>query len=146
MARNNTEVKKSKFLEVFRKKMCNINATCKAVDISRQTFYNWLDKFDSFKKGVEEIEDALHDDVESKMLGQIFVDNNPTMMMFYAKTKMKHRGYVEQFSHNHSAEVVWNEEKTYIEVGEPESSKADKMIQTSSAVVVESEDNEEEYN
>ena len=93
---NIDSAKQKKFLELFEKKLCNIKATCMAIQISRQTYYNWMDKVDTFKKGVEDIVESFYDDLETKMYKKAIIDEDNTMLIFLAKTKMKHRGYTER--------------------------------------------------
>lgn len=84
------------FLRVFPKKLCNISKTCESQKLSRQTFYTWMDKCDIFKKEVENIVESQKDDLETALYKQALVDENTTVLIFLAKTKMKERGYVEQ--------------------------------------------------
>ena len=44
--------------------MCNICRACKAINIERKTYYNWLKKFPIFKQRVEEVKESLTDMVE----------------------------------------------------------------------------------
>lgn len=88
--------KQEAFIKIFEKKLCNIKSTCLAVGICRQTYYNWMDKVDTFKKRVTDIEESLYDDLESKMYKKAIVDEDNVMLIFIAKTKMKHRGYTER--------------------------------------------------
>ena len=93
---NTDKVKQAKFIELFEKKLCNIKATCLAIQISRQTYYNWVDKVDTFKKEIEDVQESFYDDLETKLYKKAMVDEDNTMLIFLAKTKMKHRGYTER--------------------------------------------------
>ncbi|MCB0746481.1 MAG: hypothetical protein KDC90_03375 [Ignavibacteriae bacterium] len=97
--------KQVRFLQVFDKKMANVKQTCKAIGISRSTYYNWLDKLDTFKKEAENIKEGLFDDVESIIYHKIFVDKDTTSLIFFMKTRMRHRDYVERQEHNVNANV-----------------------------------------
>lgn len=90
------KIKQQRFLQVFEKKLCNIKATCLAVKISRQTYYNWIDKVDTFKKEIDDVQESFFDDLETKLYKKAIVDEDNTMLIFLAKTKMKHRGYTER--------------------------------------------------
>jgi len=90
------KVKQERFLQVFEKKLCNIKATCLAVQISRQTYYNWMDKVDTFKKEIADVQESFFDDLETKLYKKAIIDEDNTMLIFLAKTKMKHRGYTER--------------------------------------------------
>lgn len=93
--------KQRKFLDVFPKKLCNIAQTCKSVEISRETFYRWYDNYDNFKKEIDEARENTYDDLESKLYKLALVDENPTILIFMAKTKMKERGYIEKQEMEH---------------------------------------------
>jgi L-lactate utilization protein LutB len=88
--------KAERFLDLFQKKMCNVSQACTALNMSRQTYYDWLDKFDTFKKRIEDIQESFYDNLESKLFKKAMVDEDNTMLIFLAKTKMKHRGYIER--------------------------------------------------
>jgi hypothetical protein len=65
------------------------------VEISRKTFYRWFEKDKSFREKVLEQQEGLKDFVEAKIIQQI-KEGNTAVMIFYAKTKMKDRGYIER--------------------------------------------------
>ncbi len=73
----------------------NVSKACKAIKISRQTHYDWLDKYDNYKKGVEEITEALIDFGETALLKNM-KKGDTTAIIFFLKTKGKNRGYVER--------------------------------------------------
>ena len=56
---------KEHFLEVFASKMGNVSKACKAAQISRQTYYDWL-KIDDFANKVEEVREGLLDFAEDQ--------------------------------------------------------------------------------
>ncbi len=84
-----------KIIEVYRKKGCNISATCAALGISRQSFYNYKDSSEKLREQIEEADEAILDFAESKLMEHI--DNGDvTSLIFLLKTKGKKRGYVER--------------------------------------------------
>lgn len=84
-----------KIVEVYRKKGCNISATCEALGISRQSFYNYKDSSEKLREQIEEADEAILDFAESKLMEHI--DNGDvTSLIFFLKTKGKSRGYVER--------------------------------------------------
>ena len=89
------KVKKEQIIEVFRKKGCNISATCSALGISRQTYYRWLKGDEDLAIDIEDSKEAVIDNVESQLLSAIN-DGNITAIIFYLKTRGKSRGYVER--------------------------------------------------
>jgi hypothetical protein len=104
---------KKKFLEILDKSRGIILTACKSMDISRQTYYNWLKSDEDFKQSAEDIQENAIDFVESKLLEKIngitiqvfnqkgepvVYDQQPsdTAIIFFLKTKGKKRGYIER--------------------------------------------------
>ena len=85
---------RDKFLEVYASKMGNVSKACKAANISRQTFYDWM-KDQSFATKVEEVKEGLLDFAEHQLLSNIR-DGKTAEILFYLKTKGKKRGYIER--------------------------------------------------
>lgn len=84
-----------KIVEVYRKKGCNISATCEALNISRQSFYNYRDSNEKLREQLEESDEAVLDFAESKLIEHIN-EGDVTSLIFFLKTKGKARGYVER--------------------------------------------------
>jgi len=80
--------KKELFLEAYKSKMCNISSACKAVNIGRKTYYNWLKKFPIFKQQVEEVKGSLTDMIESQLLKKI-KNGNQRAIEFYLINRKK---------------------------------------------------------
>lgn len=107
MAVDKTEQLKKQLLESMSKSLGVISTACKQVGISRTTYYEYL-KDPEFKKAVSEIEAEAVDFAESKLFElingiQLMSKDGPyqvppckTSIIFYLKTKGKHRGYVER--------------------------------------------------
>lgn len=72
-----------------------VASSCKAAGISRFTFYDWCKKDPEFKEKVEDVMELQKDFAEALILKKM-KDGDTTMLIFYAKTKMKDRGYVER--------------------------------------------------
>lgn len=87
--------RKKGMLEAMRKTLGNVSQSVKMVGISRQTYYRWIENDRKFAEQVEEVTEYTYDFVESKIMKQI-QENNVTMIIFFAKTKMKSRGYIER--------------------------------------------------
>ena len=96
---------KSTFIEVFENKGGNIDASCKAFGISRQTFYNWKSDDQDFADKISNVQEGLIDFVESKLMENI-KDNDTTSTIFYLKTKGKSRGYTERQEIEHQGKNV----------------------------------------
>lgn len=101
MKKNKLTKKQKDFLELYQKKALNIYNTCKAMNINRASYYDWINKNPAFKEAVEEAKEGFQDWVESQIV-QCMQEKDRTMLIFYAKTKMKHRGYVERQEIQHS--------------------------------------------
>lgn len=83
-----------KFIEIFEAKAGNIKQTCKAVGIARSTYYEHY-KTDTFKKRVDAVLEGMIDDAESQ-LHLNMMDGKETSLIFFLKTRAKHRGYIEK--------------------------------------------------
>lgn len=63
-----------------------VTYACDKTGISRKTFYRWLDKHESFKSEVKEIQDEQVMLVEDKLL-QAIENDNLNAIMFYLRNK-----------------------------------------------------------
>ena len=80
--------------------MGNISFACKSANISRQTYYNWMEKDDSFSVEVENVSEELLDFAESKLAERI-KNGHTAELIFFLKTKGRKRGYTEQVQITH---------------------------------------------
>lgn len=104
---DNSLLKKA-FLEAYQSTYGNITKSCKAVDISRQTFYNWKEDEDFLSKLNEiEPEEEFLDLVEDKLIDKV-KSGDITALIFIAKTKGKKRGYIERSELDMSGQVGVN--------------------------------------
>ncbi len=83
----------------------NVSELCKAIDISRSTYYEWMDKDKDFNTKIMAEQEGLIDFVESKLFNLID-DKNIIGTIFFLKTKGKKRGYVEKTELEHSGELT----------------------------------------
>ena len=90
--------KKKEFLESLSKSLGIIKIAANHVGISRDTPNDWAKSDPKFKEEMDKISEEVKDFVESKLL-DLISSGNPTAIIFYAKTKMKDRGYIEQVDH-----------------------------------------------
>ena len=72
-----------------------VASACKAAGISRYTFYEWCKNDPEFAEKVEDIKELQKDFCEALILKKM-KEGDTTMIIFYAKTKMKDRGYIER--------------------------------------------------
>jgi uncharacterized protein YutD len=84
-----------KFINAYVNSYCNVSKACKAVDISRQTFYGWSKEFDTFREAVEQAKEALKDRWEDEINKQVFEDRNPVVLNKFAPMVLKDRGYAD---------------------------------------------------
>lgn len=99
-----------KTLDAYSRKGCNVSATCDAVDISRTHFYRMRKKNKKFAQGLDDVYEAIIDDVESALQTKI-EKGDITAMIFFLKTKAKKRGYVEKMEVDNKHDIdpvqVW---------------------------------------
>jgi|KBSMisStaDraftv2_1062788.scaffolds.fasta_scaffold1642014_1 hypothetical protein len=91
------DLKKAAFIEGYVKSFGNITASCRAAEISRTTYYNWMREDESFKAQIETVEpnEIFVDFAENALIKRIRAEDT-TAIIFALKTKGKKRGYVER--------------------------------------------------
>jgi len=87
--------KKEALLIELEKALGIVSEACKAVGLSRKTFYDYIHEDENFKASVDEINETVIDYVESKNLQNI-KEGDKTSIIFYLKCKAKKRGYIEK--------------------------------------------------
>jgi hypothetical protein len=91
-----TTAAQNKFLTALAENLGNITKTCLEINISRASFYKWKNNEESqFSQKLVEIEEQVFDWVEEKIFERL-QEKSDTMLIFYAKTRMKKRGYIER--------------------------------------------------
>ena len=111
-----TTQSKKRMVAALEKCLGNVSDAIKKVDICSKTHYLWLDKDPEYAKDIDTIKEAAIDFVESKLFqiiehldthfasyeGKIISEEytkryapNATAIIFYLKTRAKHRGYIE---------------------------------------------------
>jgi hypothetical protein len=90
-----TSDKKEKFLKALKLNLGNISEGCKAINISRQTYYRWIDDDQDFKSKCQNVSESLIDLAENRLLEKIN-DYDTTSIIFFLKTKGRKRGYQEK--------------------------------------------------
>ncbi len=68
------------------------------------TVYNYAERHPTVKQAWNNIKEKRHDFVENQLMRGI-KDGNMTGIIFYSKTQMKHRGYVERQQIEHSGKI-----------------------------------------
>ena len=95
----NATPKKKRFLEALREAKGNISLACEIVGINRSTYYRWL-KNEKFKNEVEKINEEAIEFVENKLMERI-EKGDLGAIIFFLKTKAKHRGWSEKIEVKH---------------------------------------------
>jgi|TARA_Y100000015_G_C2390508_1_gene89852 hypothetical protein len=90
-----TSDKKEKFLKALKLNLGNISEGCKAINISRQTYYRWIDDDQDFESKCQNVSESLLDLAENRLLEKIN-DYDTTSIIFFLKTKGRKRGYQEK--------------------------------------------------
>lgn len=87
---------KDVFPRILREHLGIVTSACIAAQIERKTYYNWRNSDPEFAAACDEVQEVAHDFVESK-LHQKINDGDTACIIFYCKTRMRHRGYIERF-------------------------------------------------
>ena len=85
--------KQKLFLELFMKRLCNVARTCKAVNISRETYYDWMKRYPRFRRSCQEAREGLIDELESHGYRLIFEEGDGRLLIFYLCNLGKERGW-----------------------------------------------------
>ena len=96
--------KKGLMLKALEHNLNIVTDACKQVGINRATHYDWLEKDPDYKLKVSQIDELVLDFVESALY-KLIKSENPTSIIFFLKTKGKHRGYSE----NEAPKEITNE-------------------------------------
>lgn len=90
--------KKVPFLEAFKKKVCNIGLSCDAVNIDRQTYYNWREGDKIFDQACRDVEEGLIDLAETQLYKNLR-SGNQKAVEFYLKNRARDRWSDRQDHH-----------------------------------------------
>ncbi len=117
--------KKARFLHYLEEARGNVSIAALNANIHRSSHYRWIDEDEEYKKTVDDIAEHALDFVESKLFtlingfavkakdGKTVYNRAPdtAAIIFYLKTRGKHRGYVERHEFvNHDIEVIIEDE------------------------------------
>lgn len=72
-----------------------VSSACKAANVSRMTYYRYYNEDPDFKEKADDVKELQKDFAESLILKKM-KEGDTTMIIFYAKTQMKDRGYTER--------------------------------------------------
>ena len=74
------------FIQVYKRKACNVSATCEAIGVERHIFSTWKLKYPEFKNACDEIELSLIDIAETQLLKNI-KEGKEASLIFYLCNK-----------------------------------------------------------
>ena len=102
--KDDKDASKKAFIEAMYKTFGNISASCRVIGISRNLPYIWAKEDPDFKAKFEsnDYREAYKDAIEGKLAKLGLQDENPTVLIFLAKTKAKDRGYIESEERKHT--------------------------------------------
>lgn len=72
-----------------------VASACRAANVSRMTYYRYYNEDPEFREKAEDVKELQKDFAESLILKKM-KEGDTTMIIFYAKTQMKDRGYIER--------------------------------------------------
>ena len=99
---------KLQFLEALKAKFGNMTEACAAVNIARQTPYNWRCKDPVFAAEWDNVVESLKDFAESKLFQNIQAGKEASIF-FFLKCRAKDRGYIERMDIYHSGRLSLEE-------------------------------------
>ncbi len=108
--------KKDLFLKAYKEQMCNISKACLAINISRLTFYNWIEKYPKFKQEIHDIEESLTDMAECQLYKNV-KSGMQKAVEFYLTNRKK-----DKYNNNLNLEVTVPkviDHVVFVQQGEP---------------------------
>jgi len=113
-----------RFLKSYRDCFCNKAKACRDTDISRQTMYEWMEKFPFFKEEMERYEWEDLQNAEQVLKGQAIVGDNIKALQFFLarrhpdyKQKVTHDGEIKQKHELDDATLRYLERWNHLEPG-----------------------------
>ena len=95
MANGNGKYTAAQMIEAIQEAEGNLTEAARILGCSRTTIYNYMERYVTIKEAYAEANERTIDWVEGKLLEQCR-RGNITAIIFFLKTKGKHRGYVER--------------------------------------------------
>jgi hypothetical protein len=97
-----TAIKKKAFIDAYSKTFGNITEACKAIGVSRNTFYEYMKLDPKFKEAIDNAEpDEVFIDFAFNALAERISKGDTTAIIFALKTKGKKRGFIERSEFDH---------------------------------------------
>jgi hypothetical protein len=101
------EAAMAEFLVHYEKSLGVLKTACESSGMCRKTIWEWRKKYPEFDDACHECEEVALDFVESRMFKKIDKGGkgSEALIIFYLKTKGKHRGYIEKQEIDMNADV-----------------------------------------
>lgn len=87
--------RKQAMIKALKLTLGNVQEACAQIKINRSTHYDWYKNDEGYREQVDEVREEIFDFVESKIY-KLIKQENVAMIIFFAKTRMKERGYIER--------------------------------------------------
>lgn len=97
MGRRSSFTKKAKeqLLEALKQNLGIVSAACRACNISRKTYYEYYNTDPDFADKADDVVEMQKDFGESALFKKM-KDGDTAAIIFFAKTRLKDRGYIER--------------------------------------------------
>lgn len=79
--------KKLEFIELYRQTKGFISDITRAIGVSRQTYYDWLDNDKEFAMAVADAEAEINDEMKQLLIHKAQGDSDTTALIFWLKNK-----------------------------------------------------------
>lgn len=94
MAKHNAKLYKAQLLIALEKNLGIVTAACKEVGISRDSYYDYYNNDEEFKRKVDDINEIAIDFTESQLFKKI-KQGSERSILFFMKYKGRKRGYTD---------------------------------------------------
>lgn len=107
-----TQLKKRVMIEAMKRTLNNVSASVKYAQISRDTHYRWLKQDSKYRERLDTVNEELLDFAEMQLFKLIALGKQRSII-FFLKTKGKHRGY---YTHPKNYNTQINQSKSEFEL------------------------------
>ena len=97
--------------EALKKNAGFITFTAAALNCTRKTIYNYIEKYPELKDVIEDIRESMDDIAEAALIKNI-KEGSTQEILYYHKRRLGHRGYGD----NHSIDITSNNEPIKINI------------------------------
>lgn len=89
-------------IKLMKESFLNVAYISGQLGIHRVSFYRWLKNDPEFERAFQETTEQIYDDAETELQKHIHEDRDVPSLLFFLRTKVKHRGYIEKSEIEHS--------------------------------------------